>query len=355
MNFQNILQKTYQRILQLIQKDLNNRGVLDIMPKNSLDQFSQAIEKMYQAKNIAILTGFQCNINEKIKAENDGINGSLQLGKLLQNSGKKITYLIDQDYKEQFETLVKNYQQQNSLVNIIAFEPELKQIDIDTLQQIKKDNQVIISIERPSITQDGKYYTMSAIDITDITAPIDPYLFENINIQQKKTYNNNNYNESQNQINLPYTIGIGDGGNEVGMGNQLEQVKKFVKNGDKIGAVTKCDSLLVCDISNWGAYGLLQGYNAYSFVNSYLKDQDFESNEQNYQQYFQLYQNYLQQLDINFNKDKQLYLDIPKQGFKDGILKVDDGSVDGQTYQYNIQVLEEIKNQFEISLKEELQ
>lgn len=56
------------------------------------------------------------------------------------------------------------------------------------------------------------------------------------------------------------TIGIGDGGNEIGMGKvPWSVIERNVPNG----AVTACrvatDLLIVCGVSNWGAYGLATG------------------------------------------------------------------------------------------------
>jgi hypothetical protein len=49
------------------------------------------------------------------------------------------------------------------------------------------------------------------------------------------------------------TIGIGDGGNEVGMGNVVAALAAL----DVVPCVTSCDELLVADVSNWAVYGLL--------------------------------------------------------------------------------------------------
>ena len=48
-------------------------------------------------------------------------------------------------------------------------------------------------------------------------------------------------------------ISIGDGGNEVGMGN-IELNLSFLKIKP---STTECDELLVADVSNWGAHGLI--------------------------------------------------------------------------------------------------
>ena len=48
------------------------------------------------------------------------------------------------------------------------------------------------------------------------------------------------------------TIAIGDGGNEIGMGN----ITKALELLDIRPAITGCDELLLADISNWAAHGL---------------------------------------------------------------------------------------------------
>jgi hypothetical protein len=54
------------------------------------------------------------------------------------------------------------------------------------------------------------------------------------------------------QANCP-TIAIGDGGNEIGMGNIATALTRL----DITASVTCCNELLVADVSNWGAYGLI--------------------------------------------------------------------------------------------------
>lgn len=56
------------------------------------------------------------------------------------------------------------------------------------------------------------------------------------------------------------TIGIGDLGNELGMGSLPYQlVAQSVRNGDLLWCTTPCDHPIVCGISNWGAAALLAG------------------------------------------------------------------------------------------------
>ncbi len=89
----------------------------------------------------------------------------------------------------------------------------------------------IVSIERPGLTQDGRYYNMRGEDISQQCGYFDPYL---------------------DKAKCP-TIAIGDGGNEIGMGN----IAGAIADLEIKTSVTRCDELLVADVSNWGAYGII--------------------------------------------------------------------------------------------------
>jgi hypothetical protein len=56
------------------------------------------------------------------------------------------------------------------------------------------------------------------------------------------------------------TIGIGDGGNEIGMGKLgWRVVRQNIARGGLIACQVRTDHLIVSGISNWGAYGLAAG------------------------------------------------------------------------------------------------
>ena len=57
-----------------------------------------------------------------------------------------------------------------------------------------------------------------------------------------------------------YSIGIGDGGNEIGMGKvSWDTIRRNVPNGGLIACRVPTDHLIVAGVSNWGAYGLAAG------------------------------------------------------------------------------------------------
>jgi D-glutamate cyclase len=56
------------------------------------------------------------------------------------------------------------------------------------------------------------------------------------------------------------SIGIGDGGNEIGMGRIAhDTIAANIPNGDRVHCRVPTDHLLVAGVSNWGAYALAAG------------------------------------------------------------------------------------------------
>lgn len=89
---------------------------------------------------------------------------------------------------------------------------------------------LVISIERPGAAQDGRCYNMAGDTISAHSAYSEAYL---------------------ELANCP-TIAMGDGGNEIGMGNLMGALSHF----DIHPAVSTCEELVVADVSNWAAYAL---------------------------------------------------------------------------------------------------
>jgi hypothetical protein len=95
----------------------------------------------------------------------------------------------------------------------------------------------VIAIERPGAGADGEYHGGGGFTISSFTAKTD-VLFE---LAQARG--------------IP-TIGIGDLGNELGLGVVAAEVRAHVPLGDVIAARRAADVAVVANISNWGAYGV---------------------------------------------------------------------------------------------------
>lgn len=94
----------------------------------------------------------------------------------------------------------------------------------------------VIAIERCGPAADGHPRNMRGTDITAYAAPLDRLFTAG-----------------------PWrTIGIGDGGNEIGMGRVPRPlIARHVPWGDWIGCVVAADFLLAAGVSHWGAYATL--------------------------------------------------------------------------------------------------
>lgn len=60
-------------------------------------------------------------------------------------------------------------------------------------------------------------------------------------------------------IKRPTTIAVGDGGNEIGMGNVYARLCREGRLMARIASVVRVDHLVVAGTSNWGAYGIVAG------------------------------------------------------------------------------------------------
>jgi hypothetical protein len=121
-------------------------------------------------------------------------------------------------------------------VKLEVFPPNMSDEDEKRLSELAKSCNLLIACERAGPAEDGKCYTMRAIDMNEkgLIAPLHRLV---------------------NESNAPF-IGIGDGGNELGMGKVIDKIVEKIPRGDKIGCVIPADFLIAASVSNWGGYAL---------------------------------------------------------------------------------------------------
>ena len=208
--------------------DHDKRGVALLRPHMAVDFCSQAAQYiMDHPGNVGIVTGFY--ILSAGSPETDGPAGAIAIGRALQALGRRVTYITDSYTVPVLEGLLEDG---TEVVDFpIADIETSRKASSEILERL--DLSLIISIERCSRTNDDVYLNMRYVDITPHTARLD-YLFE---------------------AGIP-SVGIGDGGNEIGMGNLVEFIPQ-VETLPNDPAVTKVDRLIISSVSNWGGYGLV--------------------------------------------------------------------------------------------------
>tara|TARA_B100001750_G_scaffold30942_1_gene21041 strand:- start:171 stop:1010 length:840 start_codon:yes stop_codon:yes gene_type:complete len=174
-----------------------------------------------------IATGFY--IRSAGYIETDGPPGAIAIGRALNRLGYRVVYVTDKHGMAALEAIADP----SSIVyEFPILDSQASNILASNICN-KFDPSIMIAVERCGINELGKYSNMHGQDITQYTAKID-CLFQN-NIT---------------------SIGIGDGGNEIGMGNLYSQVKENSKLV-RFPTTVEVDELVIASVSNWGAYGLI--------------------------------------------------------------------------------------------------
>lgn len=219
-----------------VQVDVGDRGLardpVDNLITACPDDFAGAVRSIanHPSPNVGIVTGFMIPSVDPPLGETDGPPGALLLAEALTQLQIPCTLFSDE-----------------SGFSALRAGKALRKLDVDVVElSMSIDAQAVpslthlIAIERcgPSHA-DGTNRTMRGRDITHLTAPAH-LLFEG----------------ARNYI----TIGIGDGGNEIGMGKIVRStICKNIPDGEITACRTATDFLIVCGVSNWGAYALAAG------------------------------------------------------------------------------------------------
>lgn len=200
----------------------SKRGMTLLKEYLQKDYCKRAAEKLLQAPkgNVLITTGFYV----AGYAETDGPIGTLAVAKALEGLGYHGIVITDK-YCEGF------FELKNISVEYVAIDAE-QSVYEEILEKYRPV--YMISIERCGHNLENEYANMRGDSITGQTACIDT-LFELA--AEKK---------------IP-TIGVGDGGNEIGMGNVRQVILEKLELNP---CVVTVDDLIIATTSNWGAYAL---------------------------------------------------------------------------------------------------
>ncbi|MGH4140583.1 DUF4392 domain-containing protein [Clostridium sp.] len=201
-----------------------------------------ACKELYDSSTVIILTGFY--ISNASAAENDGPLGTASLANALEKIGKKVVILTDNNCKEVVDICMKLMKVKAKLEVVPGIGEDSFYSEL--LNKYKPTH--IVSIERPGRAVDNECYSMNGIKLTKYVADCDKLFLR------------------AQELGI-VTIAVGDGGNEIGMGNIENDIKRYVKNGEKICAKSTCDYLIVAGTSNWGAYALVSGLSLLSNKN----------------------------------------------------------------------------------------
>ena len=209
-----ISQQIEQRLVQL-----NLRGMATLQLHLRPGYLLRAARLLNQCRDTVLIgTGFPVLDT----FETDGPVGAIALYQLLQKLGAKPVIVCGNPLYSALKADYQCYQLSVNQYNALA--------DIASNALAELQPQLVIAIERPGFNANMRYSNMRGEDISERCASFDYFV---------------------SQAACP-TIGIGDGGNEIGMGNLYQQVSAL----NITPSVTQCDELIVADVSNWAAWAL---------------------------------------------------------------------------------------------------
>ena len=287
----------WEALNTIITLDLNLRGVITeldealkkIKGKDYLKELCEKFSRVLDSgSEVLIFTGFP--VPPLYKFETDGPLGAIALARALIHLNVKPLIIVERELIGVMVKLalalklrVKVGKTLHRGVGIRAFPIDESKAKEEALRLFSRFHpSAVVFIEKPGRSANGKYYTMRLEDISDYVSKVDQV----IPIASKLGI---------------LTIGIGDGGNEVGMG---------ILHGisPKVNVVTRTDELLVSTVSNWGAYALIAGLSIIRNDIEILHRSDYE---------------------------EKLIREAVSVGLIDGILKRKSFSVDSCTLQLN--------------------
>ena len=207
----------YDALAHLVNVDVGDRGIrnvfYELMLRRVLNLERIADKVLEFSERPIIVTGFP--IPPMLIAETDGPLGALALAMALEEVGGKPVIVAE---KTLLKPLKKVWQRTISYEEANHYEPSL-----------------VISIEVPGRASDGRYYSMKGLEIK--CDPLDEILLS--------------------YYGKIYTIGIGDGGNEAGLGSIRNLILKYIPLGDKISSIVPASEVFIGATSNWAGYAIV--------------------------------------------------------------------------------------------------
>ncbi|XP_031177248.1 D-glutamate cyclase, mitochondrial isoform X2 [Sander lucioperca] len=241
-------QRAVAKIRQLetiIGEDPGQRGIRALFVQDELLRSCLALSHAF---SVAITTGFPTHYMHSPPDETDGPPGAIAMATMLLSLGKQVTLVTDRRALEMNRAIIDEAVRTGVLktaIPLITFEDSGPDSALHFLchhgDPSKPRYDHLVAIERSGRAGDGNYYNMRGINIKHLVDPID-----NLFIAAKD---------------LPgiTTTGIGDGGNELGMGKLKEKVTTLMPNGGLIACVVPADYAITAGVSNWGGYAVACG------------------------------------------------------------------------------------------------
>src|SRR5262245_39354956 len=203
--------------------------------------------------------------------ETDGPPGAAVLGRALRRLGARVTYVTDASNVPLVEAALKTLDEPSDVV-VYPGRPDAARSLLASAAPTH-----LVAIERPGRNRDGDYLNMRGDSVAGWNAPIDELFVcsgevcgggREAGLERGWPETGARRLRTRAQPSRPgltrlavgrrpVTIGIGDGGNEIGMGAVRAKIARIDPLRARIATVVPVDHLVVAGVSNWGGYGIV--------------------------------------------------------------------------------------------------
>jgi hypothetical protein len=211
----------------------------------------RAARALATARTVLIVTGF---VVDDGMPETDGPPGAAVLGRALRRLGARVRYTTDPAALPSLEAALKTL---GEPADTFAY-PDTRDAAASVLARERPTH--LVAIERPGRGRGGDYLNARGVSVRQWNRPTDE-LF----VRARRTGRTGVSEPRASHTRPPTsrsvharlaTIAVGDGGNEIGMGNVRARLARGDRLLARIASVVRVDHLVVAGVSNWGAYGI---------------------------------------------------------------------------------------------------
>lgn len=223
----------------LLALDPGGRGIAAFFQPGGALRAARALTR---ARTVLIVTGF---IVADGMPETDGPPGAAVLGRALRRCGARVRYTSD---PATLPSLTAALETLGEPPHVFAY-PDTPGAAAAVLAREQPTH--LVAIERPGRGRGGDYLNARGVSVKDWNRPLDEMFL----LAQRAAKTRP---RTARAVHTPLaTIGIGDGGNEIGMGRVRARLAREGPLMARIASVVSVDHLVVAGVSNWGAYGLV--------------------------------------------------------------------------------------------------
>jgi len=213
------------KLTQIVSGGVSGRGP-SVLCDDAL--WGGAVELIRASKSASIITGFF--VPAAGAAETDGPAGSVVLARALVGFGLHTEIWTDFRCAAVVEACAE----------AVGY-PTAQVRDVSEIIESVRLPDLLIYVERLGRSGGGVYYDMKGNDVSAFTPSLDEFAIRGDSA----------------------VIGIGDGGNEVGMGNYIDSLAELMPDYAEYLSIVGADVSIPADVSNWGAYAVVAALSLY--------------------------------------------------------------------------------------------